>query len=434
MLADQSLRPGIALRGIARDLLVLKAVSESVSPRVRRTSGLVAYKATADVVSKAVTLLVTVAAARVLAPEAFGLLALAMTSGWLLGVASDAGLPLYLARTVAKDGTASSAVVRDVMRLRAQLAGLALMIGVIVAAAFAPAGFRLAFALIVGAQLAGSVLDTLSHVYRGLGRTEIESTITIAQRLAAGVLAALVLVVHPTLQLLAVALVVPPLVALALSSVVAVRLTATDAAAVDRLTLPRFAREAAPIGLGVLVSAVYFRCDVYFITYWHGLETVGMYNAVFRLVEALRLFPAAVLAVVFPELCRATSMRPLWRLSFVLTSVGALAMASTILAAPGIVYVTYGAQYAPAAVPLQVLGLALPLFFLNYALTHQVIGWNGQRQYLAITVVALAANVAGNLLLIPRGGMIGAAWSTVLTELVVMGGCLAALAGRGRRA
>ena len=66
-----------------------------------------AYKATADVLSKAVTLLVTVAAARVLAPQAFGLLALAMTTGWLLGVASDAGLPLYLARALA-GGTASA--------------------------------------------------------------------------------------------------------------------------------------------------------------------------------------------------------------------------------------------------------------------------------------------------------------------------------------
>ena len=41
-------------------------------------------------VEDGVTLVITVAAARVLTPVDFGVLALAMTTGWILGVASDA--------------------------------------------------------------------------------------------------------------------------------------------------------------------------------------------------------------------------------------------------------------------------------------------------------------------------------------------------------
>jgi O-antigen/teichoic acid export membrane protein len=242
------------------------------------------------------------------------------------------------------------------------------------------------------------------------------------------VLAAIVLATNPTLRLLGMALIAPPVVALVVSYAAARRLTGVGAdIRLSALTLHGFARDAAPIGIGVLVSAIYFRCDVYFLGYWHGLDVVGMYNAVFRLVEALRLFPAAVLAVVFPELCRATKLRPLKRLGVVLASVGALAMAVTITAAPGIVHLAYGAPYAEAAAPLQVLGLALPLFFFNYALTHQVIAWNGQRLYLAITVAALVTNVVGNVALIPTYGMLGAACSTVMTEIAVTAGCLLAL-------
>jgi O-antigen/teichoic acid export membrane protein len=389
----------------------------------------VAYKATADIVSKAVTLLVTVAAARVLAPEAFGVLALAMTTGWILGVASDAGLPLYLARALAGGDAPAGAVVRAVMRLRAKLAVAALIAGVLIATAWAPRPFVVAFAFIVTAQVAGAVLETLSHVYRGLGRSDIESTIVIAQRVFAAGLASAVLITQPSLLLLSIALLVPPALALGASLAIVARLTPHSSAAqpASPFGVERFRHEAAPIGIGILVSAIYFRCDVYFLNYWHGLEAVGAYNAVFRLVEALRLLPAAVLAVTFPELCRAATLRPLRRLTVVLAAAGVLAMAFTAPAATGIVHVTYGAAYDHASAALQVLALALPLFFLNYALTHQVIGWGGQRRYLAITCVALLGNVGANFALIPSAGMVGAAWATVLTELVVSAGCVLSL-------
>jgi PST family polysaccharide transporter len=396
---------------------------------VSRYVNLIAYKTTADVVSKCVTLLVTVAAARVLAPEAFGVLALAMTTGWLLGVASDAGLPLYLARAVAREGGGLRSVLRDVMRLRARLALAAFVVGLGIAAIWAPRSYVAAFALIVIAQLAGAVLETLSHVYRGLGRSEIESTLTIAHRLLAAALAAAVLIAQPTLLLLSVALVAPPLVALAVSLRIAARLA--DGRSEDRplqgITYSGFTRDVAPIGLGILVSALYFRCDVYFINYWHGLDTVGMYNAVFRLVEATRLVPAAALAVVFPELCRASSAMPMKRLAVLLGSLGALATAFTFTTSSGIVHLVYGDAYQAASEALRVLSLSIPLFFVNYALTHQVIAWDGQRRYLAITCAALGSNVGANLLLIPAYGMVGAAWATLFTELVVLAGCLLAL-------
>jgi O-antigen/teichoic acid export membrane protein len=432
MLAYRRLWPEIRSQAGWRDLPVVKEVSRSVNSRAPRQSTLVAYKATADVISKSVTLLVTIFAARVLAPEAFGLLALAMTTGWLLGVASDAGLPLYLARAVATNAGQTAVVWRQVMRLRTQFGLAAFVVAVVVAWIFAAPGYRLAFALIASAQIAGSVLETLAHVYRGLGRTDIESTITIGQRLAAAALVVVVLTLSPNFLWLAIALVVPAVAALLTSLAIAARIAGdVPSHGVTPLRFGNFARDAAPIGLGILVSALYFRCDVYFINHWQGLGAVGMYNAVFRLVEALRLFPAAVLAVVFPELCRAQTTRPMWRLALMLATVGALAMACTILSAPSIVHIAYGPAYQPAALPLQILGLAVPFFFLNYALTHQVIAWNGQYFYLTITIAALATNVICNALLIPSMGIAGAAFATILTEIVVTAGCVMALQGKG---
>ena len=51
-------------------------------------------------------------------------------------------------------------------------------------------------------------------------------------------------------------------------------------------------------------------------------SAAGLYNAVFRLVEALRLFPAAVLAVALPALCRANGSGPLARVTILVTLMG----------------------------------------------------------------------------------------------------------------
>jgi O-antigen/teichoic acid export membrane protein len=197
-------------------------------------------------------------------------------------------------------------------------------------------------------------------------------------------------------------------------------------------TLGTLRRDVAPIGIGVLLSSLYFRIDVYFLEFWRGLEEVAGYNAVFRLVEATRLIPAAVLAVTFPSMCRARDLSILGAVGGPLAGGGFVLMAVVAALAPGLVGVLYGSTYVDAVPALRVLAMALPLFFLNYALTHQVIGWDGQRAYVTVTAAALAANIGANVALVPRYGMLGAATATAVTEIVVTLGSAWALAATQR--
>ena len=180
-------------------------------------------------------------------------------------------------------------------------------VGLAIALVVAPGTTFFAFWMVVVAQLLNAVLETLAHAYRGLGRSDIESTIVVSQRLVTAAVAIVALQWSPSLPLLATALVVPPAVALAASVRTARRLLGSDAleAPSDINAAPASPFSHLPAGLGILIAALYFRCDVFFIERWHGLEAVGTYNAAFRIVEALRLFPAAVLAVSYPALCTA---------------------------------------------------------------------------------------------------------------------------------
>jgi O-antigen/teichoic acid export membrane protein len=392
---------------------------------------LVAYKTAADIISKVVTLTVTVAAARSLSASDFGVLALAMTTGWLIGVASDGGLPMYAATRTAQThrlGVGSYPIARAVMRWRLHLGLVAILAAAAVAPWLVPAGTVIAFLLIVLHQVLGAMLDTLAHVYRGLNRTDVESTLSIAHRSAVAVAALTVLAVQPTLLGLALALAAPPLLALIVSFVV-VRRVARDGPAFP-LPARTLATQVLPLGAGVLLSALYFRIDVYFLEYFHGVETVGAYNAAFRIVDALRLFPAALLAVSYPVLCSSGTLGYLARLSGLLATVAFVIAAALYLAAASLITALYGERFAPGAPVLQILALSVPLFFVNYALTHQVIAWGRQRGYLGVALAALLINVVGNLTLTPRWQMAGAAWSTLLTELAVSAGCLLVLRRR----
>jgi O-antigen/teichoic acid export membrane protein len=399
------------------------------------TVSLIAYKAGADVVSKAVTLAITVSAARLLSTGDFGLLALAMTTGWLLSVASDAGLPLYLAKRIARQTAAgervSFAPVLEALRVRGVLGTIGSVVGLAVAVFVAPGSTFFAFWLIVLSQILNAVLETLAHAYRGLGRTDIESTILISQRLITAMAAIVVLLATESLLLHGGVLVVVTAVALMASIRTARHVLAYEQEPIAEPS-PAGATPLshARVGLAVLISALYFRCDVFFIERWHGLETVGVYNAAFRIVEALRLFPAAVLAVSFPALCTTLDLRLLRSLLKPLVGTAILAAGAVYVLAPFVLVTLYGARFVDGAPALATLALALPFFFGNYALTHQVIAWDGQAEYLLIVSAALVTNVAGNLLLIPRGGMQGAAISTLVTEIVVAAGCVFVLARR----
>ena len=421
--------------GLGRKLAVRNSVAKLLFPNVKLLSRFVrdgvpariVLKGTADAAGKAVTLVITVAAARTLVADAFGVMALAMATGWLLGVATDAGLSMHLAREAAR-GSADRRFLVEVLRLRAGLAYVAATLIVFLTPAIVPPHWKMQFALVVFAQLTAAIVDTIAHYFRGVQRSEIESVIHASHRLATLALGLVVLTWWPRLDFLGAAMLLPALAAMLVSIALAWRLSRSAISNQQpAISASSFVRDILPLGAAIFISALYFRIDLYFLERWHGLEAVGGYNAVFRLVEAMRLLPAAVMAVTFPLLVQSTDTRLVQRLGGALAGAGFAMAPLGVIASTLIVTTIYGAPFAYAAPAFAMLSLSLPLFFLNYALTHQVIGWDGQRAYLLIATLALAANIVANIALVPAHGMIGAAIATLLTEVAVTAGCVTSL-------
>lgn len=403
-----------------------------------RRALLIAYRALSDIAGKAAVFAITIVAARRLSQDAFGIFSLASVIGWMLALATDFGMPLHVARAVARRPDQAPAILTGWVKVRLWTAGIAIVL-VAAGVPFWPAtsGYTLPILLFALVYIISALIDFLHYFYRGLGRSEVESTLTLWSRAITLGVALLALAWRADLTTLAAAMLVPVVATFVCSLWFAIRLARESAgrspafkaaaAAPAAALWPEFRRDVFPIGAGIVLSALYFRIDLLLVESWRGTGPVALYNAAFRLVETVRLFPAAVLAVALPSLCRATTARPLLRVS---TAVGLFGVAATPVlwvAAAWLIPFIYGAPYAGAVPAFRILILSLPLMSLNFALTHQLIGWDGQRAYAIVCAAALALNIALNVRLIPALSIEGAAWATVATEVLVTAGCAIAL-------
>ena len=394
---------------------------------------LVAYRAFSDVAGKGAFFLVTVLAARLLSEQGFGIFSLGTTLGWMAAVVADFGIALHVAREVARRKDQARNILGFWLRVRLATSAAMLVAAAIGLAQTGSVETGTALWLFVLVYVVSGLIEFLYYFYRGLSRSDLESTMTLWHRFGMLVLAAAALAWVPDVTTLALGMLIPGVVALAISLRLAFVLS-REARTSGDLPAQSFLTDVMPIGVGIVLSALYFRIDVFLIEMWKGIEAVAAYNAVFRLVEALRLFPAAVLAVMLPALCRASNMKPLSMVALAVTGFAVAVSAVLWVLAGRIVPLVYGQSYAGAAPAFRILLLSFPLMSLNYALTQQLVAWNGQRAYALIAGAALVFNVALNAKLIPAMSIDGAAWSTLLTEALLTIGCIAGLRRAAGRA
>jgi O-antigen/teichoic acid export membrane protein len=79
----------------------------------------------------------------------------------------------------------------------------------------------------------------------------------------------------------------------------------------------------------------------------------------------------------------------------------------------------FGDAYAEAGAVFRVLLVSLPLSFPVWVLVASLVVGDRARSAAGILVVALSANIAANIVLVPAHGIIASAWITVVTDAAI---------------
>jgi O-antigen/teichoic acid export membrane protein len=189
----------------------------------------------------------------------------------------------------------------------------------------------------------------------------------------------------------------------------------------------RLAREAVPLSIGSLLIVAYGRVDGLIVYGSAGASAAGLYNAVYRFIEQVGVVPLSLVITLTPIASRIVPSRPVEARGLLQLAIDLLAMFSlpalafTIVASQPIIHLLYGVEFYAAAPALPILMGAFTVICCGYAFGLFTLVLNLQREFARFAFVALVFNVISNLLLVPRYGFMAAAWTTLLTEVIVVG-------------
>lgn len=181
-----------------------------------------------------------------------------------------------------------------------------------------------------------------------------------------------------------------------------------------------------PIGIAGVLVISYARIDQIIVFQIAGSAAAGLYGSVYTLLDSSHFVPISVLTTLSPVIAASWPADPgrLLRASrltaelMAVTSLGALAF--SIVCATPVVEAIFGPSFASAAPALPVLGTAFVLICFGYLNGNLLVVLGLQSRMMRISLVALLVNVIGNLALVPPLGFMGAAWMTLVTEIVVL--------------
>lgn len=377
----------------------------------------------ANVLARVLTLAYVMVVARALGLEAFGQLATVTAYVAIFGVLTDIGLTTLTVRDVARDRTQGPHYLIHALVVRGLLAGLAYAALLLVVAGY-PTTMQGAFVVgglaLIPSALAGAFTALLTAHER-------MDLVALLSSLVA------VLLLGLAWPVLAAGWGVRGL----LGAMVAATVFQAGLAAwwgLRRIGLPRapfrwpqawgLLRLAWPYGAFSLLGIVYLRIATVILSGLGGDAVVGIYNAAFKLVEALTVLPIALMGGLFPLMAAqalqgadgplATTYTRATRLLGVLAF--PLGVGTSLLAAP-IVRTLYGPAYVPAAPVLAVLIWGLALLFLNAPLGHVIFSSDQTRAFLPWAALNTALYAVLTLGLVAWFGALGAAAAFVVAEL-----------------
>jgi PST family polysaccharide transporter len=195
---------------------------------------------------------------------------------------------------------------------------------------------------------------------------------------------------------------------------------------VSRARAGELLRQSWPFLLSGVAIIVYMRIDQFMLGLIIGDGAVGIYSAAARISELWYFVPTAIVISASPVILEARyhdEALYLRRLQHLFNSMAGLAYViavPVVLFARPITALVFGPAYSAAAPVLAVHVWGAVFVFLGVARETWVVAEGVARIALATTVSGAFANIALNLVLIPRWGPLGAAVATVLSQAAVV--------------
>ncbi|MGH1363095.1 MAG: flippase [Calditrichia bacterium] len=181
-----------------------------------------------------------------------------------------------------------------------------------------------------------------------------------------------------------------------------------------------------PLGIAIIVTQIFYNFDYILLGFMMNSRVVGYYQAAYQIVMVILSTAHILSRVLLPVFSRLITQRDKYNNTLKLVTKYLLTVAMPIVAggvlvADDLVIFLFGTEYASAAPVFAVLILSVFTVFGNLPFALTLIADNRQKQYMYAASTGALINIILNLFLIPRYGMMGAAFATIICEITVLG-------------
>jgi O-antigen/teichoic acid export membrane protein len=195
----------------------------------------------------------------------------------------------------------------------------------------------------------------------------------------------------------------------------------------NRILAERLLRESWPMLLTGVAVAIHLKVDQVILGRLYDAATVGCYGVAVRLAEAVHVLPTAMIVSYFPIMIAdrfrydGEYARRWQRYYDAMVWIGIIASAVLSLLAPVLIRTLYGARFLAGGAVLQIYGWSVLPVCIAMAISRWYIAQGRTVRLMITNAVPAVINIALNMVLVPRWGMKGAAWATVISYGVAAG-------------
>lgn len=193
----------------------------------------------------------------------------------------------------------------------------------------------------------------------------------------------------------------------------------------DLKFIEKLIKNSIPFSLSGIFTTIYYSIDSVMLDFFYNPIVVGYYNAAYRIIDAPLFLSESFKLALFPTISRIYSeekekMNRIISVSCnIALSVGLSIASTTAYLSEKLIYNFYGMEYSPAASVLPI--LIISITFIMPATICSTVIRAADRQSICVFVSGLGVviNIALNLVLIPMYSFVGAAWATLITEMII---------------
>ncbi len=194
---------------------------------------------------------------------------------------------------------------------------------------------------------------------------------------------------------------------------------------VDREIFKQFLLLALPFALAGLLGRLYSYSDSLIMSKLLTPQDLGWWSVPYKVTFAFQFIPAALSASVYPAMSSFTVTDPgkigelfvrAWKYLFIIIfplSLGLIAVARPVIVR------LYGVQYLPSVPVFRILLVSLFFSYLTIISGSLLNATNHQKIQTGLIAIVLVVNVILNLILIPKFGIIGAAYVALFSNILL---------------